>query len=83
MRFFAYGILFTSLCVVAGAHAVSLQARQGTTISELPGNIVQVLSDADEVVSAPADPAAVIVAEEAELVAAALSGDGILTKPDS
>jgi len=83
MHFFEYGLLFTSLCVIAGAHPVSLQARQGTTISELPGNIVQVLSDADQVVSAPADPAAVIAAEEAELVAAALNGDGILTKPES
>jgi len=83
MRFFEYGLLFTSLCVVVGAQPVRLQARQGTTISELPGNIVQVLSDADQVVSAPADPAAVIAAEEAELVAAALNGDGILTKPES
>jgi len=43
MRFFAYGLLFTSLCIVVGAHPVSLQARQ----------VVQDLGDGASVLSGP------------------------------
>ena len=43
MRFFAYGLLFTSLCIVVGAHPVSLQARQ----------VVQDLGDGASVLLGP------------------------------